>query len=250
MAFHDEERIHHQRGFDFEQAQRETYCTLAPSQTILTASPRTDCNEGSYQRGEQGEQLHLDDDARSTQPRPPVEEVRIPLSAVVRQGLVELSREEWKSLYLTTSKNLEVARAHVYQTSHENRQLKRRLIEMQKSLFESRRNRSQLLPSVPDQRTMSPWSIPDSRRSVGGKSPGAAAAATTTTTRTATAPLVVATSTASEEDDSNDDDGAFLAPPPKKPLEAVLLPRPSKVQRRGSSLTASTGASAACSEAS
>jgi hypothetical protein len=249
MAFHDEERIHHQRGFDFEQAQRETYCTLAPSQTILTASPRTDCNEGSYQRGEQGEQLHLDDDARSTQPRPPVEEVRIPLSAVVRQGLVELSREEWKSLYLTTSKNLEVARAHVYQTSHENRQLKRRLIEMQKSLFESRRNRSQLLPSVPDQRTMSPWSIPDSRRSVGGKSPGAATT-TTTTTLTTTAPLVVATSTASEEDDSNDDDGAFLAPPPKKPLEAVLLPRPSKVQRRGSSLTASTGASAACSEAS
>jgi hypothetical protein len=136
---------------------------LAPSQgTVVSKSPRGDRLE--EQRGNERE----GDDVRERQPRslpssgPPVSEVRIPLETVVRQGLIELSTEDWKGLYLSTSRNLEHAHLHLRRTSEENRKLKRQLIEMQKCLFETRRNKRQLLHSVPDH--LYPWSIPDSRR--------------------------------------------------------------------------------------
>jgi hypothetical protein len=91
-----------------------------------------------------------------------VSEVRIPLAAVVRQGLIELSREDWRNLYLSTSRSLEKAQLYARTTCEENRRLKRQLIEMQKCLFETRRNKRQFLQSVPEH--MYPWSIPDSRR--------------------------------------------------------------------------------------
>jgi hypothetical protein len=87
-----------------------------------------------------------------------VSEVRIPLAAVVEQGLIELSKDDWKALYLSTHQDLEESNRYAYAVQEENRLLKRKLIEMQKCLFETRRNKR----PWPEHH---PWTIPDYPRS-------------------------------------------------------------------------------------
>jgi len=86
---------------------------------------------------------------------PPISEVRIPLAAVVEQGLIELSKDDWRSLFLSTQKNLDRMKHHAFAAQEENRLLKRKLIEMQKCLFETRRNKHGSISGP------FPWTIPD-----------------------------------------------------------------------------------------
>lgn len=83
---------------------------------------------------------------------PPISEVRIPLNKVAEQGLVELSSDHWKTLYFNTLTKLKQARDQSSSVQDENRLLKRRLIQMQKSLFEARRNQRH--------GQVQPWTIP------------------------------------------------------------------------------------------
>lgn len=86
---------------------------------------------------------------------PPVDEVAIPLAAAAHQGLVKLSNDDWKKLYLTSMKELKSLHRYTCQMVEENRYLKRTLIQMQKTVYEARR--SKLCTS-----TVLPWDIPES----------------------------------------------------------------------------------------
>jgi len=121
-----------------------------------------DCDDFEHDEIEEDEDLNGDeelchqrrDDATAINCPPPVSEVSIPLAHMVRQGLVEMSIGEWKYLYLSTHKDVEQLQTKLSNVSEENRLLKRQLIEMQKQLFEVRRNKRR----SPDHET---WSIPD-----------------------------------------------------------------------------------------
>lgn len=101
-------------------------------------------------------------------PPPPMAEVNVPLAEVASQGLVELSKDDWKALYASSRVELDASKRHADDVAEENRLLKRKLIEMQKTLFEARRNRRPLclLPDGgKDAEKMLPetprWTIPE-----------------------------------------------------------------------------------------
>jgi len=73
---------------------------------------------------------------------PPVTEISVPLQELARQGLVELGANDWKALYYCSLGDLERQKQVSYFVLEENRVLKRQLIELQKNLFEARRNAS------------------------------------------------------------------------------------------------------------
>lgn len=136
---------------------RQRFCVENDDNSSLS----TDEDDEYYLDGDDDAQDHQDDCCRrrrdtSGSAPPPLAEVTVPLAAVVRQGLIELSKEEWRRLYLSTYNDLEETQLQLSSTAEENRLLKRQLIEMQKQLFEVRRNKrcspSHEFPS---------WTVPD-----------------------------------------------------------------------------------------
>jgi hypothetical protein len=93
--------------------------------------------------------------AAAADENPPLFEIQIPLSTAVEQGLVELSNDDWKDLYSTCQRDLTKSHEHSCKILNENRYLKRQLIELQKRLNESRRNK---------RRSESPWQVPEPPR--------------------------------------------------------------------------------------
>jgi hypothetical protein len=89
--------------------------------------------------------------------QPPLSEIGIPLSHAVRQGMAELSGDDWKKMYFNTSYTNDKLQRYTTSMVAENIFLKRRLIQLQRQLNETRRN------AIRTDRYSEPWSIPDHR---------------------------------------------------------------------------------------
>ena len=94
---------------------------------------------------------------------PPIAEIRIPTPSEQAETRAEQPPqidEDWKTLYFCSQRDLHRAQMENYRMAEENRLLKRQLIEMQRNLFEYRRNP----PAFPAENVV--WSIPQSRKKV------------------------------------------------------------------------------------